>query len=99
MKPKCFRHFNDPRVVLDLSEVPNKTRMSLRSRILAYSHDKSGYTVKVLLGDTPSGMISFVSELYGGKANYNCITERSGTFIPLLASNKCCKGGQRFYCV
>lgn len=72
-----FRHFNDTRVVIDCIEVPIETPKSLRSGILTYSHYNSGDTVKVLLAITPSGMISFVSKLYGGKASDNCITERS----------------------
>jgi hypothetical protein len=83
--PKCFCKFKDTVVVLDCTEFEIESPRSLRSRILTYSHYYSCHTVKVLLGIVPSGMIIFVSKLFGGKASDNYITERSGVLTKCIS--------------
>lgn len=84
--PKCFRSFQDTVIVLDCTECKIEKPRSLKSRIHTYSHYKGDHTVKILLGTAPSGMITFVSDIYGGRASDNYITEHSGVL------NKCLRG-------
>ncbi|XP_064458895.1 uncharacterized protein LOC135369175 isoform X2 [Ornithodoros turicata] len=72
-----FKGYTDTRVVLDCTEVPLQRPKDLNSRILTYSHYKRTYTAKILVGETPGGMISFVSKGYGGKASDSLITDES----------------------
>lgn len=67
--PKCFSKFLLTRVVLDCFETKMATLQCLTCRILTYSHYKKGHTVKILLGVTPAGQISFVSKPYCGRAS------------------------------
>lgn len=73
-----FKTYTDTRVVLDCTEISAQRPKDLNSRILTYSHYKRTYTAKILVGETPGGMISFVSNGYGGKASDSLITDECG---------------------
>jgi len=45
--------------------------------MLTYSHYEHGHTLKILMGVTPGGLISFVSKVYGGRASGQAILEQS----------------------
>ncbi|XP_051156755.1 uncharacterized protein LOC127278869 [Leptopilina boulardi] len=82
--PNYFHEFKPTRVVLDCTETPIEKSKCLRCRVRCYSQYKSTFTVKVLVGVTPAGLISYVSPTYGGRASdkqiftdselLNCIT-------------------------
>jgi hypothetical protein len=71
MYPNC-------RVVIDCTEIFTETPQSLVSRSLMYSQYKSHMTWKSLVGITPNGVISFVSDLWAGSISDKQITEKSG---------------------
>jgi len=51
--------------------------------VYLYSRYKSCFTIKVLVAVTPNGMVSFLSQSYGGRASDSYITNDSG-FLNLL---------------
>ncbi|KAJ8976841.1 hypothetical protein NQ317_012965 [Molorchus minor] len=71
--PLCFENFKMTRVVLDATEIKVQKLNCLRCRILSYSHYKCSHTMKFLIGITPSGLISYVSKGYGGRASDKAI--------------------------
>ncbi|XP_034238939.1 uncharacterized protein LOC117643890 [Thrips palmi] len=75
--PKCFATFKNTRIVLDCFELFVEKPKCVRCRTRLYSQYKKGYTLKVLLGCAPSGLISFVSRNYGGRASDKFITSHS----------------------
>ena len=48
-----------------------------------YSHYKGCQTVKLLIGVTPSGLISYISEAFGGRASDKAIFNQSDLFKKL----------------
>ena len=76
--PKCFESYKATRVVLDCTEIPCERTKCIRCRILSYSFYKKQHTVKFLIGVAPSGIITFLSTAYGGRASDKLITEQSG---------------------
>lgn len=82
--PDCFRKYSKTRMVLHCTEVPVEKPSCLQCRTHLYSHYKSCETVKVCVGITPCGMISFVSEVFGGRAADKAIVEASGILDKLL---------------
>ena len=76
--PKCFQCFRKVRVVLDCTEVSVERHSCLDCRISAYSHYHGGESVKVMIGCSPAGTITFVSDAYGGKASDKKIFNDSG---------------------
>lgn len=75
--PYCFENFKSTRIVLDCLEISTRQSKCLKCRIPTYSSYKSCYTVKIMLGVTPSGMISYVSKAYGGRVSDKKIFVRS----------------------
>ncbi|XP_051170554.1 uncharacterized protein LOC127287590 [Leptopilina boulardi] len=93
--PKCFKFFPSTRVIFDGTEIPIQKRKCLKCRIATYSQYKSGHTVKFIVGITPSGLISFVSDSYAGRASDKQIIVESGILdklIPDEDSVMCDKG-------
>uniref|UniRef100_A0A147BIC1 Putative tick transposon n=1 Tax=Ixodes ricinus TaxID=34613 RepID=A0A147BIC1_IXORI len=72
-----FWDYKDTRMVLDCTEIEIERPKDLMSRLLTYSHYKRTYTAKVLVSETPGGLISYVSPAYGGKASDTFITKQS----------------------
>ena len=64
--PSCFHSFPNLRVILDCTEIFVQKSSSLVNQNLSFSHYKHHTTVKFLIGITPSGVISLVSEGFGG---------------------------------
>lgn len=67
--PIHFNDFKSCRVVLDCFEVKMASLKCLTCRILTYSNYKKNQTVKFLLGVTPAGFISYLSQPYCGRAS------------------------------
>ncbi|KAI4465010.1 thap domain protein [Holotrichia oblita] len=75
--PHCFKNFEDTQIVLDCTEIFIQTPKCLCCRIRFYSHYKHAQTVKFMTGISPAGLITFVSEAYGGRASDKIIFENS----------------------
>lgn len=69
--------FPKTRVVIDCTELFTQTSQSLADQSLMYSHYKSHMTWKALVGITPNGVVSFVSDLWAGSVSDKQLVERS----------------------
>lgn len=69
--------FPKTRVVIDCTELFTQTPQSLADQSLMYSHYKSHMTWKALVGITPNGVVSFVSDLWAGSVSDKQLVERS----------------------
>ena len=77
--PDCFKTlYCHTRVILDCTELKCQTPSALYVNSQMYSHYKSHTTFKGLIGITPSGAVSFVSQLYSGSISDVDITRQSG---------------------
>ena len=76
--PQCFAKFRNTRVVVDCTEVPLNRPKCLTCRQLTYSQYKGGHTVKLMVGVSPDGVVTFLSKLYGGRSSDKAIFEQSG---------------------
>ncbi|KAB0805095.1 hypothetical protein PPYR_02065 [Photinus pyralis] len=81
--PKCFDNYKKCRVILDCTEIPVQKRGCLKCKIRTYSHYKKDHNVKVLIGVSPSGMLTYLSKAYGGRASDKSIFNKEG-IIDLL---------------
>ncbi|XP_060855440.1 uncharacterized protein LOC132933137 [Metopolophium dirhodum] len=77
--PKCFINFTSTRVVVDGTETPIEVLKCLSCRIRTYSFYKGKHTIKFIVGISPDGLITFVSDVYGGKASDKHIFVESNT--------------------
>ncbi|XP_052075621.1 uncharacterized protein LOC127713058 [Mytilus californianus] len=71
------KKFPSTRVIVDGTEFPIKKPKNPKSQQKTFSTYKNRNTVKVLVGSTPGGLVSFISPAYGGSASDRQITERS----------------------
>ncbi|KAJ8677501.1 hypothetical protein QAD02_013288 [Eretmocerus hayati] len=76
--PKCFSKFPKTRIVLDCTEIPVEKPHCLKCRLRWYSHYKGCETVKLLVGMDPCGVISYMSDSYGGRISDKEIFNQSG---------------------
>lgn len=76
--PKQFAPYPNTRVIIDCTEFFIQWPTSLQSQREIFSHYKNHNTIKVLIGISPDGVITFVSELWRGKVSDKTITESSG---------------------
>ena len=92
--PDAFKlSYRTCRVVIDCTEFSVEQPPKVNQCVHFYSHYKKGYTVKVLVGCTPSGFISFLSRSCGGRTSDTQITNRSGLlslFEPVVLADKGC---------
>ena len=85
--PTDFRKkFPNTRVIFDGTECPIKKPKLPIAQQSTFSTYKNRNTVKVLVGATPAGMISYVSPAYGGSTSDRQIVERSA--LTMLCSPK-----------
>jgi hypothetical protein len=76
--PEDFKaKFPATRVIVDGTEIPIKKPSNPLSQRATFSTYKNRNTVKVLVGSTPGGLISYVSDAYGGATSDRQIVERS----------------------
>lgn len=67
--PSYFkRKFPKCNVIIDGFEVPIERYKNLLARSLTYSYYKGKNTVKFLIGISPSGAITYISQGYGGRS-------------------------------
>ncbi|XP_046874125.1 uncharacterized protein LOC124466350 isoform X2 [Hypomesus transpacificus] len=79
LMPQCFKStFPKTRVILDCTEIHVQKPSSKVLNSEIYSHYKGTTTLKSLIGISPSGLITFVSDLYTGSISDKEITRKSG---------------------
>ena len=71
-------------IIIDCFEVFLERPSNLHARACTWSSYKHHNTVKVLLGITPQGVISYVSETWGGRVSDKYITEHCGMLDRLI---------------
>lgn len=82
--PSAFvRYYPDTFIIIDATELPVETPTSLSLQSKLYSSYKKHCTVKGLVGITPNGMFSFISQLYTGSIGDKELTKDCG-ILPLL---------------
>ena len=68
--PSCFQEtYPSTRVIIDCTEIYIEKPSSVRSQSSTYSSYKHHNTAKGLIGITPAGAVSFVSDLYTGRTS------------------------------
>lgn len=84
--PMSFRtHFGtEIAVIIDCFEIFLERPSNLQARALTWSSYKHNNTVKFLIGVTPQGTISFISDGWGGRTSDKHVTEHSGFLDKLL---------------
>lgn len=76
--PSGFRNmFPKTRVILDATEIPIMKPSNVNAQCETYSTYKNRNTLKAMIGITPMGAVSHVSDCYGGSASDRQIIERS----------------------
>ncbi|KAE8742513.1 hypothetical protein FOCC_FOCC011923 [Frankliniella occidentalis] len=76
--PSGFKkQYPSTRVIVDGTEFPIEKPINPWAQQASFSTYKNGNTLKAMVGGTPSGLISYVTECYGGSVSDRQITERS----------------------
>ena len=76
--PKCFSKYPRKRVIFYCTEIKVEKPNAPSSQKVTWSDYKSHNTFKLLVGITPSGAFSFISDLYSGAISDRAITIKSG---------------------
>jgi len=77
--PECFKKmYPSTRVILDATEIRVEKPSLPQLQQVTFSNYKSTNTYKVLVGISPSGVITFVSNLYAGSISDKELTRCSG---------------------
>ena len=71
------RNYPNTRVIIDGTECPIKKPKNPSAQQTTFSTYKNRNTIKVLVGATPGGLVSYVSDAYGGSTSDRQIVERS----------------------
>ena len=84
--PQCFQYSFGKKVtvIIDCFEVFIDRPTNLMARAQTFSNYKHHNTAKILIGITPQGTISFVSEAWGGRTSDKFLTENCGILKNLL---------------
>ena len=77
--PDCFRTmYPSTRVILDATEIRVEKPSLPQLQQVIFSNYKNTNTYKVLVGISPSGVITFISKLYAGSISDKELTRNSG---------------------
>ncbi|KAH6927623.1 hypothetical protein HPB50_006273 [Hyalomma asiaticum] len=77
--PPSFRlNYPNCRVIVDCSEVRIEKPGKVADRVNCWSNYKSDFTLKFLVGITPSGYITYISDVFGGRSSDTYILANSG---------------------
>ena len=84
--PMCFQYTFGRKVtvIIDCFEVFIDKPTNLMARAQTFSSYKHHNTIKVLIGITPQGTVSFVSEAWGARTSDKFLTENCGILDKLL---------------
>lgn len=84
--PMCFKYAfgNKVAVIIDCFEVFIEKPTNLLARAQTFSSYKHHNTIKILIGITPQGSISFVSEAWGARTSDKFLNENCGFLDKLL---------------
>lgn len=76
--PTSFKKtFPSTRVIIDGTEIPIEKPANMKDQSGTWSSYKNRNTLKALIGISPRGFVSYVSDSYGGSASDRQIIERS----------------------
>ena len=80
--PHCFnkKGYSKCRIIIDCAEVFIERPKSLEMQYATWSEYKHHNTIKFLVGISPSGFITFLSDCYGGRKTDKFITQDSGFY-------------------
>ncbi|XP_077486390.1 uncharacterized protein LOC144097598 [Amblyomma americanum] len=82
--PASFReHYPMCRVIIDCTELETEMPPGIEKRNLWFSNYKGRYTLKYLIGIAPNGLVTFISEGFGGRTADAVITTQ-GKLLSLL---------------
>lgn len=77
--PKCFKDlYPTTRVIIDATEIYVEKPSLPDLQQMTYSNYKNNNTFKALIGISPSGAITFISNLYSGSISDKELTRKSG---------------------
>ena len=87
--PESFRRaYPSTRCIIDCTELYCQRPSSLSTQSALYSHYKSHVTYKGLIGISPSGSVTFISQLFDGSISDREIVSRSGFLEPSLLNSQ-----------
>ncbi|XP_064456898.1 uncharacterized protein LOC135367532 [Ornithodoros turicata] len=87
MPTEFLRKYASTRVILDATEIRCEVPSSLSLQSSTYSSYKSSNTCKGLIGVSPNGLVSFVSELFTGSTSDRECVSRNGFLGPDFEEN------------
>ncbi|CAG2242754.1 unnamed protein product [Mytilus edulis] len=76
--PKCFKHFKKTKCIIDCTEFFVQKPSLPSAQRITYSSYKHHNTFKCLVGITPRGSFSFISDLFTGSISDRKIVQDSG---------------------
>ena len=77
-RPACFKHFPKTRCIIDCTKFFVQKPSLPSAQRITYSSYKHHNTFKCLVGITPRGSFSFISNLFTGSISDKKIVEQSG---------------------